>query len=154
MDSFLERLEKRLCDLETSLQQVQQSQKTPLPNPKPPSRKEARGNQDAITWDGSGGSQASPALLYEPTAGIGEIDTAEDSIDGMGAIKFTDEEDWGYFGIMLPQGPPYVSNLISSKGRLPILPSYAIYLWLWLELEITAKHSLRRQIFLVKSLVA
>ena len=30
--------------------------------------------------------------------GIGEIDTAEDSIDGMGAIKFTDEEDWGYFG--------------------------------------------------------
>lgn len=30
--------------------------------------------------------------------GIGEIDTTEDSIDGMGAIKFTDEEDWGFFG--------------------------------------------------------
>ncbi|CAK7219252.1 hypothetical protein SCUCBS95973_003756 [Sporothrix curviconia] len=29
---------------------------------------------------------------------FGVPDTAEDSIDGMGAIKFTDEEDWGYFG--------------------------------------------------------
>ncbi|ERS94911.1 hypothetical protein HMPREF1624_08622 [Sporothrix schenckii ATCC 58251] len=28
----------------------------------------------------------------------GVPDTAEDSIDGMGAIKFADEEDWGYFG--------------------------------------------------------
>lgn len=30
--------------------------------------------------------------------GTGEIDVAEDSIDGMGAIKFTDEEDQGFFG--------------------------------------------------------
>jgi hypothetical protein len=29
---------------------------------------------------------------------IGEIDTTEDSIDGMGAIKFTDEEDSAFFG--------------------------------------------------------
>jgi hypothetical protein len=29
---------------------------------------------------------------------IGEIDTIEDSIDGMGAIKFTDEEDSAFFG--------------------------------------------------------
>lgn len=29
---------------------------------------------------------------------VGEVDTAEDAIDGMGAIKFTDEEDFGYFG--------------------------------------------------------
>lgn len=29
---------------------------------------------------------------------VGEINAAEDSIDGMGAIKFTDEEDCGYFG--------------------------------------------------------
>jgi hypothetical protein len=38
-------------------------------------------------------------LLYQTNRGIGELDTAEDSIDGMGAIKFTDEEDWGYFGM-------------------------------------------------------
>lgn len=26
------------------------------------------------------------------------IDIVEDFIDGMGVIKFIDEEDWGYFG--------------------------------------------------------
>jgi hypothetical protein len=41
---------------------------------------------------------ASDHLIYPNNGGIGEIDNAEDSIDGMGAIKFTDEEDWGYFG--------------------------------------------------------
>lgn len=30
---------------------------------------------------------------------IGEIDSTEDAIDGMGAIQFTDEEDCGYFGL-------------------------------------------------------
>jgi hypothetical protein len=44
------------------------------------------------------------AILFPPHADIrnielGEVDTAEDSIDGMGAIKFTNEEDCGYFGI-------------------------------------------------------
>lgn len=29
---------------------------------------------------------------------MGEIDISENSIDGMGAMKFTDEEDCGYFG--------------------------------------------------------
>lgn len=27
-----------------------------------------------------------------------EMDTTEDPTDGMGAIKFTDEEDWAFFG--------------------------------------------------------
>ncbi|KAL2216905.1 fungal-specific transcription factor domain-containing protein [Thermoascus aurantiacus ATCC 26904] len=31
-------------------------------------------------------------------AEMGEVDTSENSIDGMGAIKFTDEEDCGFFG--------------------------------------------------------
>ncbi|KIX98660.1 uncharacterized protein Z520_05961 [Fonsecaea multimorphosa CBS 102226] len=35
---------------------------------------------------------------YSANAEMGEIDTSEDAIDGMGAIKFTDEEDCGYFG--------------------------------------------------------
>lgn len=32
------------------------------------------------------------------TSEMDEIDISENSIDGMGAIKFTDEEDCGYFG--------------------------------------------------------
>lgn len=43
-------------------------------------------------------------MLYQNNAELGDLDTAEDSIDGMGAIKFTDEEDCGYFGTrFLPQ---------------------------------------------------
>lgn len=35
-----------------------------------------------------------------PNAGeMGEVDASENSIDGMGAIKFTDEEDCGFFGM-------------------------------------------------------
>lgn len=30
---------------------------------------------------------------------LGEIDVSESSIDGMGAMKFTDEEDCGFFGM-------------------------------------------------------
>lgn len=37
-----------------------------------------------------------------PNAGeMGEVDASENSIDGMGAIKFTDEEDCGFFGMLL-----------------------------------------------------
>jgi len=41
---------------------------------------------------------------------MGEVDTSENSIDGMGAIKFTDEEDCGFFGMapisfVRPRGP-------------------------------------------------
>lgn len=43
-------------------------------------------------------SQHGSQLLYQGNAQTEEIDTAENSIDAMGAIKFTDEEDWGYFG--------------------------------------------------------
>jgi hypothetical protein len=32
---------------------------------------------------------------------IGEIDNSENSIDGMAAINFTDEEDCGFFGAIL-----------------------------------------------------
>ena len=41
-----------------------------------------------------------PSAQYSANAEMGEIDTSEDAIDGMGAIKFTDEEDCGYFGMV------------------------------------------------------
>ena len=52
----------------------------------------------------SSGNTAAASITTAPTSTsntsgtFGVPDTAEDSIDGMGAIKFTDEEDWGYFG--------------------------------------------------------
>lgn len=49
------------------------------------------------TEEGSDISLENAHYVYQ-NAEIGELDTAEDSIDGMGAMKFTDEEDSGYFG--------------------------------------------------------
>ena len=45
-------------------------------------------HQDLTTW----------ARDVEPGLSPQESEPAENSIDGMGAMKFTDEEDWGYFG--------------------------------------------------------
>lgn len=42
---------------------------------------------------------------------MGEIDTSEDAIDGMGAIKFTDEEDCGYFGTVSLFDSKYPTNV-------------------------------------------
>lgn len=39
----------------------------------------------------------------EGRAEFGEIDASEDSIDGMGVINFADEEDCGFFGMLLSE---------------------------------------------------
>lgn len=39
-----------------------------------------------------------PGPRSHDTSELGEIDVSESSIDGMGAMKFTDEEDCGFFG--------------------------------------------------------
>lgn len=144
--SFLERLEQRLVDIESSLAQVRaekaegSSTATPRSNKRTHDHDQDDGNDedtgDGRNDDGDGdngsvdksGSVASsqaattastaPATTSDTTNSTstnsttttststststngtyGVPDTAEDSIDGMGAIKFTDEEDWGYFG--------------------------------------------------------
>ena len=37
--------------------------------------------------------------LHPNQGELGEVDACENSIDGMGAINFTDEEDCGFFGM-------------------------------------------------------
>lgn len=89
-------MEKRLQDIESALQQVQGGQNGTIQALVDPSHDNDQNGNDTGR-DGSA-AQPSPTVIYQGNGGIGEIDTAEDSIDGMGAIKFTDEEDWGYFG--------------------------------------------------------
>ncbi|CAK7204575.1 hypothetical protein SEUCBS139899_007333 [Sporothrix eucalyptigena] len=142
--SYLERLEQRLADIESSLAQVR-AEKTEQGKSAAGGKRgrEAAGddhddgdNDDNENDDGNenengsidgrnkagsvSSSQAATTASTVPataasrtTSGtrstvatsttnssgtFGVPDTAEDSIDGMGAIKFTDEEDWGYFG--------------------------------------------------------
>lgn len=124
---YLDRLEKRLGDVERALQQVQGVQCAGLT----PTRQDVGRDQDADGWESNARSRPSPPIVFQDGGGIGEVDTAEDSIDGMGAIKFTDEEDWGYFGklreaviakILRTYGSPL---LIRDKVRPRTSPSYA-----------------------------
>jgi hypothetical protein len=59
-------------------------------------------HRDSSAADGSVPTGTSPQIMYSANMEMGDIDTSEDAIDGMGAIKFTDEEDCGYFGRVLP----------------------------------------------------
>lgn len=100
--SYLDGLEKRLHDIETSLARVHQTQGATVIDVSTPPEDSVREGRNGGARHGSVSSRASNSLVYPNVVGIGEaegeLDTAEDSIDGMGAIKFTDEEDWGYFG--------------------------------------------------------
>jgi len=97
--SYLDRLEKRLSDIETTLSRTRDNRSdTLVENTTNVVQDRLRGNQDGTGREGNDASPASASLLYQGNGAIGELDTAEDSIDAMGAIKFTDEEDWGYFG--------------------------------------------------------
>lgn len=133
--SYLERLEQRPADIESSLAQVR-AEKADTSTPRSSKRTRSNEDQEDDANDGAGenenGSKAgsvtssqvattastAPATASNTTGNststnsnsngsttatstngtYGVPDTAEDSIDGMGAIKFTDEEDWGYFG--------------------------------------------------------
>ncbi|CAG9955384.1 unnamed protein product [Clonostachys rosea f. rosea IK726] len=113
-DSYLERLENRLKDIECTLQEVQRGQKSvSVPTDALSSTTGDRGRDEQVPGQGeeADGEEdstinqgTSDHLIYPSNGGIGEIDSAEDSIDGMGGIKFTDEEDWGYFGSFLVPG--------------------------------------------------
>lgn len=104
--SYLDRLEKRLNDIEAALSRAQDKQPatpvsiSPITVQDRLDRPGGRpgGNQNGPAREDDDASPASASLLYQGNGAMGEVDTAEDSIDGMGAIKFTDEEDWAYFG--------------------------------------------------------
>lgn len=48
-------------------------------------------------------ARSSPELMYSTNIELEEVDVTENPIDGMGAIKFTDEEDCGFFGEPTPR---------------------------------------------------
>jgi hypothetical protein len=47
---------------------------------------------------------------------LGEIDHLENSIDGMGAIRFTDEEDCGFFGTPLAEILPVEHHVERARS--------------------------------------
>lgn len=121
-------METRLKDIESALRQVQQGRR-PIPTEISTSSTSDRAldGPETEARPESVGPRLSDQIAY---GGIGVIDTAEDSIDGMGAIKFTDEEDWGYFGNAFHVLCHYrVFTDEASKGHRQTLPFCAISPW-------------------------
>lgn len=90
--------------MEASLRRLEQNQCNDSPSPSRPSRSEL--NASLIASD-SGITLPTPPASDPPgrssgvsqgRAEFGEVDVSENSIDGMGAMNFTDEEDCGFFG--------------------------------------------------------
>jgi hypothetical protein len=107
-NSYISQLEQRLQDIESSLQQLHSAQndgRVAL---------SSRGDHDTPVTGSVSAIEERQSVLLSSAAGthdateLGEIDISENSIDGMGAMKFTNEEDCGFFGT--PQ------NASSSKG--------------------------------------
>ncbi|KAK5553975.1 hypothetical protein LTR46_008082 [Exophiala xenobiotica] len=101
--SYLSRLEQRLEDIETNLAQLRQFQHASqhnIANSATTTTPYQAPMQAPAATDDVVPPQASPQLVstYSTNTELGEVDTSEDAIDGMGAIKFTDEQDSGYFG--------------------------------------------------------
>ncbi|KIW39315.1 hypothetical protein, variant [Exophiala oligosperma] len=87
-------LEQRLGEIESTVKGLQQSQ-SKIQTGTVGAPQLANGSQSSIP---ESSIPPEPPGRYPASAEMGEIDASEDAIDGMGAIKFTDEEDCGYFG--------------------------------------------------------
>ncbi|KAK6444212.1 hypothetical protein FP744_10000460 [Trichoderma asperellum] len=97
-NSYIAQLEQRLQDIESSLQQLHNAQNDGRPI------LSNRGDHDTPANESLSTVEEHRSVLFPSTLGshdaaeLGEIDISENSIDGMGAMKFTNEEDCGFFG--------------------------------------------------------
>lgn len=95
------RLENRIQDIEASLHRLENKQST-VQAASVASEPASSANPPVEQVDLPGHNPIPPVLpstvLAHARAEYGEIDASENSIDGMGAINFTDEEDCGFFG--------------------------------------------------------
>lgn len=76
----------------------------------------------------SGLPPSSHAIHPTERAEFGEIDASENSIDGMGAINFADEEDCGFFGRGSLEYVYELSLTNLCQARHPTLHSCVIFL--------------------------
>lgn len=91
-------LEDRLQHMEADIKQLQQATHVPIFPPEVQRQLPSPSVPVPATDNGSDMSMEPSRHVDQNTAEVEEVDIAEDSIDGMGAMQFADEEDCGYFG--------------------------------------------------------
>ncbi|RFU31829.1 hypothetical protein B7463_g4515, partial [Scytalidium lignicola] len=97
---YISQLEHRLKAIEERLKRLEVPQNEARPDTSHSIHFDTGSYPDNEAPAAEESSVASSIPFHSATGNteIGEIDTTEDAIDGMGTIKFTGEEDCGYFG--------------------------------------------------------
>ncbi|CAI7674846.1 unnamed protein product [Penicillium manginii] len=95
--------------MEASIRQLQGHSSSAPIDGKESSEGPSRGSEDPLkdVQDSSTASAAAPDPRGDNTTEpLGEIDVSESSVDGMGALQFTDEENCGFFAKTSPHREP------------------------------------------------
>jgi hypothetical protein len=90
--------------MEASIRQLQGHSSSAPIDGKESSEGPGRGSEDPLknVQDSSTTSTAAPdSRDQNTTESLGEIDVSESSVDGMGALQFTDEANCGFFGMLI-----------------------------------------------------
>jgi hypothetical protein len=90
--------------MEASIRQLQDHSSSAPIDGKESTEGPSRGSEDPLkdVQDSSTASAAAPDPRDQNTTEpLGEIDVSESSVDGMGALQFTDEENCGFFGMLI-----------------------------------------------------
>lgn len=90
--------------MEASIRQLRDHSLTAAIDSKESSEGPSRESEDPLkdVQDSSTASAAAPNLRDQNTSEpLGETDVSESSVDGMGALQFTDEENCGFFGMLI-----------------------------------------------------
>lgn len=110
-NSYISQLEQRLLDIESSLQQLHSGQNDGRITLSSREDHDTPANESLSTVEEHRSVFLPSTLGSHDATELGEIDISENSIDGMGALKFTNEEDCGFFGM------PHNANSSEEEGR-------------------------------------
>ncbi|KAK9233844.1 fungal-specific transcription factor domain-containing protein [Lipomyces kononenkoae] len=92
ISQYIIQLEKRLEDVEKTVQQLQKAHRLD-----PSIAVDLQSPTEVVAQEQQRDYNASGQRSYSISE-LGEVDHSENSIDGMGAMRFTDEEECGFFG--------------------------------------------------------
>ncbi|KAL1866395.1 hypothetical protein Plec18167_009063 [Paecilomyces lecythidis] len=101
LGSYVAQLEHRIESIEEFIRPLRQARTAGEPDKAYPVHNGAAytpDDENHSTRDGESVAHVTSQSVNPNAGEMGEVDASENSIDGMGAIKFTDEEDCGFFG--------------------------------------------------------
>lgn len=119
--SYVAQLEHRIEQIEDFIRPLREG-RTEIPSVKPYAIHDQadppRQHEPAEATERRYTSKVPPQAVNPNDSEIGEIDNSENSIDGMAAISFADEEDSGFFGGYSHPGSRSMSLKLSTHRQV------------------------------------